>query len=84
MGLTLDLPVDLANALRSAAEERGLSLPEYAVEVLARSRMQADEVRTGADLVRYWEDEGLLGNRPDITDSSEHARRIREQAQKRM
>jgi len=83
MGLTLELPPALANSLEREAAARGLTLPEYAVEVLAKSSADERPIRTGSDLVRYWEEAGLLGTRPDITDSSEHARRIREQAQRR-
>lgn len=38
---------------------------------------------TGADLVAYWEREGLIGTRPDITDSHKHARAIRRKAERR-
>jgi len=38
---------------------------------------------TGADLVAYWEREGIIGSRPDITDSLEHARAIRRKAERR-
>ncbi len=38
---------------------------------------------TGADLVAYWEREGLIGTRPDIKDSLEHARAIRRKAERR-
>ena len=39
---------------------------------------------TGADLVAYWEREGLIGTRPDIKDSLEHARAIRRKAERRI
>src|SRR5947209_2577807 len=41
-----------------------------------------DEPRptTGAEVVAYWERHGLLGTRPDITDSLEHARALRRKA----
>lgn len=35
----------------------------------------------GRDIVDYWQAEGLVGSRPDITDSQAHARDLREQAQ---
>lgn len=38
---------------------------------------------TGADLVAYWEREGLIGTRSDIKDSLEHARAVRRRAEKR-
>ena len=83
MGLTLDLPPDLADALADEAARLGLSLPEYAVQLLASTRPAAAHVKTGADLVAYWTGEGGVGQRPDIADSQAHARALREQAQRR-
>jgi hypothetical protein len=42
-----------------------------------------DLPRTGADLVSYWQREGLIGTRPEITDSQTHARQIRQQVERR-
>lgn len=39
--------------------------------------------RTGAELVDYWQAEGLIGTRPDIADSQAFAREVRKQAEKR-
>ena len=36
-----------------------------------------------AEIVAYWERNGLIGTRPDITDSLEHARRLRRKAERR-
>ena len=36
---------------------------------------------TGAELMAYWRREGLIGTRPDITDSVEHGRAIRRKAE---
>jgi putative addiction module component (TIGR02574 family) len=76
--------------------ERRLAAAEAAPELAipweqVRSRLRAIAVarlpnpmpRTGAELVAYWEREGLLGTRPDITDPSGHARTLRENAEKR-
>lgn len=83
MGLTLELPTDLAEALTDEAARLGLTLQEYAVQLLASARPTAAPVRTGAELVAYWTGEGVIGQRPDITDSQAHARALREQAQRR-
>jgi hypothetical protein len=40
-------------------------------------------MRTGAEIVAYWQAEGLIGTRTDSTDSPAIARQIREQAQRR-
>ncbi len=42
-----------------------------------------EEQWSGADLVAYWEQEGVIGSRPDITDSQAHARAIRHKAERR-
>lgn len=39
--------------------------------------------RSGEDLIAYWQERGLIGNRPDIVDPSEHARRLRQSAEQR-
>jgi hypothetical protein len=82
MSLVLNLPPELENELIAEAERLHLSLPEYAVRLLAGQPV-GGRPRNGADLVAYWEREGLLGTRPDITDAAVHARAIREKAEKR-
>lgn len=83
MPLTVELPDDLANALAGEASRAGLTLPDYAAHLLAVARPATSPVRTGADLVAYWQAEGLVGCRPDITDSQAHARQLRERAERR-
>jgi hypothetical protein len=39
--------------------------------------------RNGAELLTYWQNEGLIGTRPDIVDASEHARALRQRAEHR-
>jgi hypothetical protein len=83
MSITLDLPKELENELAAEAAQLGLSLPEYAVRILAAGRLRSAQPKTGAQLVNYWQGEGLVGSRPDIIDSQEHARRLRDQAERR-
>ena len=83
MSLTLELPPELADALAAEASRLGLSLPEYAVRLLASARTPPDSVRSGAELVEYWKSEGIIGSRPDIIDAPTGARVLREQAQRR-
>ena len=40
-------------------------------------------LQTGADLVGFWEREGVIGSRPDIADPAEHARHLRADATSR-
>jgi HicB family len=54
MSVTIELPPDLEDKLAAEANARGLSLPDYVVQLLA-----GPKVTTGADLVKYWQAEGL-------------------------
>ena len=83
MTLTLDLPKELEAELTAEAARLGLPLTEYALRVLAAGRPPSVAPKTGAELVAYWQSEGLVGTRTDLTDSQEHARRIRAEAERR-
>ena len=83
MNLVIDLPPQLENALATEATQLGLPLPEYVVRVLRARQETAPAPRNGAELVAYWESEGVIGMRPDIEDSQAHARVLREQAKRR-
>jgi hypothetical protein len=83
MTLTLELPGELEADLSAEAARLGLSLPEYVLRVLSAGRLVAPAPRNGKELVAYWEREGLLGTRPDITDSAQHARDLRSRAERR-
>lgn len=82
MTITLNLPPNLADELTTEAARLGLSLSEYALRLLTGSQ-QRSMPRAGAELVAYWQAEGLIGTRPDIADSQAYAREIRRQAEKR-
>jgi hypothetical protein len=83
MPQTVELPDDLADALAHEATRLGMSLPDYAVRVLASACPASTTIRDGADLVNFWRSEGLVGSRSDISDSQAQARQLREQAQRR-
>ncbi len=86
MTLTLELPQELEQELSAEAARLGLPLAEYALRVLMHGRLPAPEgeiPRTGAEIVAYWEREDLLGTPSEATDPLEHARRLRQQAQRR-
>lgn len=87
MSLVLNLPSELETRLVSEASDLGLSLPDYVVHLLARPRNELATLasfQSGSELVRYWEAEGLVGTRPDITDSQAHARNLRHAAERRL
>lgn len=83
MSLVLDLPAELETELAAEAAHLGLPLPEYALRLLAGGRSLRSAPHTGAELLAYWQGEGLVGTRPDITDAPAHARALREQVQRR-
>jgi len=82
MPQTVELPDELAEALTDEASRMGLSLPDYTLRLLA-ARTAPTAIRNGAELVAFWQAEGLIGSRPEIADSQAHARGLREQAQRR-
>jgi hypothetical protein len=83
MNLVLDLPPELGSELAAEAARLGLPLTEYALRLLAGGGTLRPALHTGAELLSYWKGEGLIGTRPEIEDSSVHARAVREQAQRR-
>jgi hypothetical protein len=83
MTITLELSQELERELSAEAAQLGLPLAEYALRILATGRALKGLPKTGSELVAYWQSEGLIGTRPDITDSQQHARAIRQQAEKR-
>jgi hypothetical protein len=60
-----------------------LPLPEYVLRLLAVGRLPGPQPRTGAELLAYWQGEGLVGTRPEITNGPGHARALRRKAEKR-
>jgi hypothetical protein len=83
VSLIIDLPPDLEAELEAEAVQLRLPLPEYVVRVIAVGRPPSPMPRTGAEVVAYWEREGLIGTRTDITDPTEHVRALREKAERK-
>jgi hypothetical protein len=83
MSLMIDLPPELESELASEAARLALPLSEYVLRLLATGRTLNPRPRTGAELLAYWQREGLVGTRAEIADAPAHARALREQAQKR-
>jgi hypothetical protein len=80
MSITLDLPDELVSGLTDEAQRLGLTFGEYIVRLLATGRASGRLPTTGADLVTFWQEQGIVGSRPDISDSLNHARQVRDQA----
>jgi len=71
MAISLDLPQELEQELSVEAGKISLSLPEYILQLLAVRKSFENLPRSGADLVSYWQSEGLINSRPEIKDSQE-------------
>ena len=83
MTISLDLPSELENELASEASQLKLPPAEYILRVLSFRPFLQNSPKTGVELVARWENIGVVNSRPDITDSQEHARRLRDQAEHR-
>jgi hypothetical protein len=83
MSILLNLPPELESELAAEAAQLGLPLAEYALRLLSGGRISAPQPRNGAELLAYWQREGLVGTRPDIKDGPGHARALRQRAEKR-
>jgi len=82
MTFNLNLPPELEHELYTEASQLNLPLNEYVLRVLT-TRQVSGLPQTGAELVAYWQREGVINSRPDITDSQAHARRLRNETQRR-
>ncbi len=83
MSILLDLPVELERELSTEAARLNLPLSDYILHVLSIKPLLANPPKTGAELVAYWQREGVIHSRPDIIDSQTHARQLRHEAETR-
>jgi len=77
VSINLDLPPELENQLFTEASRLNLPLSEYILRILSVRQVLANPPKTGAELVAYWQSEGVINSRPDITDSQAYARKLR-------
>lgn len=83
MNVSIELPSDLENELSAEASQLKLPLSEYILRVLSFRPFLQNPPKTGVELVAYWESIGVINSRPDIADSQDYARRLRDQAEHR-
>jgi hypothetical protein len=83
MSFQLNLSSELENELSTEASQLNIPLSEYILRILATREVLVETPKTGAELVSYWQNEGVINSRPDITDSQAHARILRYQAETR-
>lgn len=75
--IQLELPPELESQLSTEALRLNLPLSEYILRVLSIGQVLNNPPKTGAELVAYWQSEGVIHSRPDIIDSQVHARNLR-------
>jgi hypothetical protein len=83
MSIRLDLSSELESELSREASRLNLPLSEYILHILSTRQILSHSPKTGAELVAYWQSEGVINSRPDIIDSQAHARNIRHEAETR-
>jgi hypothetical protein len=84
--ITLTIPEPLAAELSKEAALLGVPLSNHIIRLLAArtaSAVPPEPPLTGANLVEYCGQEGIVGSRPDITDPAEFARELRHRNQNR-
>lgn len=69
MSLTLQLPPELEAELAAESRQLGISLSEYVLRLLAGRRNVGPALHSGAELMAYWQREGLVRTRVADTDS---------------
>jgi len=83
MTLTIELTPEQEAALQAQAMEAGMEASEYARQLLASDLVTEPRPMTGAEILAFWEQEGVFGVFADRGDAQEYARHLREQAQSR-
>ena len=83
MDIVLHLPPELETKLAAEASRHGVPLSDYLLGILSNGRQAALSVGSGAELVAYWQREGLLGTRATGCDSPSYARALRTKAEHR-
>jgi hypothetical protein len=83
VSINLDLPPELEDELFTEASQLNLPLAEYILRILFVRQVLKNPPKTGAELVAYWQSEGVINSRPDITDSQAYARKLRHEAETR-
>jgi plasmid stability protein len=81
MTLTIELTPEQEASLQARASAAGMESSEYVRQLLTSDLVTERRPMTGAEMIAYWEREGLIGSYgdPDV-DAPELARRIRERA----
>ncbi len=81
MSIVIDAPQQLESELSTKAGRVGQTLQEYVLNLLRSSVTSSQKLKTGAELVEYWKNEGVIGTRPEISDSQSYTHQLREEAE---
>jgi hypothetical protein len=81
MTLTIELTPEQEAALQAQAQAAGIDATEYAQRLLASDLAEEHRPMTGAEMIAYWDKEGITGTFADRPDSQEYARQLRDQVQ---
>ena len=83
MTITLDIPEPLKQLLYQEADQAGVSVADYIVALLSQ-RTEKSPAQTGAELVTYWREAGLIGTRPGSGESPDYSRQLRYRSERRL
>jgi hypothetical protein len=83
MTIYFDLPLELETELSNEALQLNLPLSEYILHLLSTRKVSGNLPKTGAELVAYWQNAGVIHSRPEIVDSQVYARQLRRDAETR-
>ena len=79
----MNLSKEAQTRLRAQAAALGMNIEDYAAKVLEGSATSQPTKMTGAELVEYWREAGVIGSLTDIKDSAAYARKLRRDAERR-
>lgn len=87
MTYTLELPPDTEARAWAQADAQGVAVEDVLISLIELGLPAPPQnFKTGADVVTYWHENGLVGiwaDRPDIHDNIEYAHLLRHQAETR-
>jgi hypothetical protein len=83
LSINLELPPELEHELNTEASQLNLTLSEYIIHLISARTILVNPPKTGVELVAYWQSEGIINSRTDITDSQAYARNLRHEAENR-
>jgi len=81
MNTILAIPDALEMELHAQAAKLGIPMPQFALQLLKSGLAAIEKPKSGAEMVDYWINLGLIGSRADILDTEACYRDLRRQSQ---